>query len=132
VLGRGGFRKFGEEMREIGVRLKTIRFCTFHEGVKARTGLGAGDGIAEEPSLAADHERPNGIFGTVGIERDFRIEVGSFFVALVTRVSMPLSRFSDLSSHTHSGSDCRAIHVADDDCNRPASFAKPCALAPSR
>lgn len=73
MRGAGRFGQFGEEVREISMWLETIRLCAFHQGVQACARLGAGDGVTEEPALAADDERADRVLGTVGIERDLRV-----------------------------------------------------------
>ena len=47
-------------LQKPGIRFKAIRFGRFHQGVKARTGLGAGRGVGEQPRATADGKGSNG------------------------------------------------------------------------
>ena len=43
MIGAGGGRKIGEELREVRVRLDAVRFCRFDERVQAGARGGAWD-----------------------------------------------------------------------------------------
>jgi hypothetical protein len=69
------------------------------------------EGLADVPPVLSSAQLWSLILG----------ELGPIFEQLITRVSMPWGRFSDLCWRTRSGSDDRAIRVAGCDCNPPAS-----------
>ena len=50
-----------------------IRFSGFDETVKGSTGMGPKRRICEEPVLAADHERPDGILNRVVVWAKVRL-----------------------------------------------------------
>ena len=86
--------QFSEEMAEVGVRLKAIGLGGLDEGIEIGAGLGAMDGIGEEPVFSADDEGADGLFGEVIVERPGAIvEEADELGPLAVEVSEGLAEF---------------------------------------
>jgi len=73
VICAGSLGKFGEEPREIRVRLDAIGAGRFNQRVQPGARGGAGGGLTEQPIPPSDHKWPYCILNPVGIERDLRM-----------------------------------------------------------
>lgn len=62
VVGGVCRRQSHEEFAQVVVGLDVVCLRRFDERVEVCAGLGAGDGVGEEPVLATDHERAERVF----------------------------------------------------------------------
>jgi hypothetical protein len=93
VIGGRGFGQFGEQVREVRVRLDAARLGGFDDRIQPRAGRGAGDCLAKEPVFSSDAKRSDRVLHSVCVERDFRmIEEAFKFRVLTQHVKTALPR----------------------------------------
>jgi len=71
VLGCSDSGKFGEQMREIRVRLYAIGAGRFDQRVQAGARGGTGGGLTEQAIPPSDHKRPYGVLDPIGCRAGF-------------------------------------------------------------
>lgn len=64
---RSCFGRLVENVPQVAIRLQAVQFGGFHQALAVGAGLGAMDGIAEQPVVAADDEGANGTLNAVVI-----------------------------------------------------------------
>ena len=93
VHERFGARERGEDEAQVGVGLEGVGLGGFDEAVEVGAGVGAADGVGEEPVLAADDEGPDRVLDEIGVERDAAVvEDADELRPLVVEIAERLAR----------------------------------------